>query len=118
MAIISGGQLVAGDPVENLKGSLADRVCVVAEVSGPHEAVSAAFGALPGVSRVETDRPEGAGDDPGAGYCRYRVFFNDAGQGAEALFDAVSSGGWRLRQLAAEELSLEDVFLDLVGSEE
>ena len=118
VAIISGGRLVAGDTVENLKGSLADRVCVVAEVNGPHEAVSAAFEALPGVSRVESDRPEGAGDDPGADYCRYRVFFNDAGEGAETIFDAVSSGGWRLRQLAVEELSLEDVFLDIVGGEE
>jgi len=46
------------------------------------------------------------------------VFFNDAGEGAETIFDAVSSGGWRLRQLAVEELSLEDVFLDIVGGEE
>ncbi|MCH2581110.1 MAG: hypothetical protein MK133_07925, partial [Planctomycetes bacterium] len=96
----------------------ADRVWVVAEVNGPHEAVSAAFEALPGVSRVETDRPEGAGDDPGAGYCRYRVFFNDAGEGAETIFDAVSFGGWRLRQLAVEEMRLEDVFLEIVGGEE
>ena len=118
VAIISDGKLVAGDTVENIKGSLSDRVCVAAEVDGPRKAVTAAFEALAGVSRVEVDGAEEAGDGPGGGYRRYRVFFKEAERGAETIFDAVRSGGWRLRQLGGEELSLEDVFLDIVGGEQ
>ena len=119
VVIISGGRLVAGDTVEGLKGSLGNRTCVVAEVAGPRQEVRKAHEALAGVSRVEADElPAGAGDPGEGGYCRYRVFFNAAGLAAEAVFDAASAGGWKLRQLGCEELSLEDVFLDIVGGEE
>ena len=91
---------------------------MAAEVDGPRKAVTAAFEALAGVSRVEVDGAEEAGDGPDGGYRRYRVFFKEAERGAETIFDAVRSGGWRLRQLGGEELSLEDVFLDIVGGEQ
>ena len=40
-----------------------------------------------------------------------------AGQNAGMVLKAVRAGGWELRQVGCEELSLEDVFLDLVGGE-
>jgi len=112
--IIADGRLVASDTVENLKGSLGDRVCVVAEVAGPGEEIRKAFEELAGVSRGEMDKLAGAD----GGYWRYRVFFSGSGKGAETVFDAVRSGGWKMRQLGCEELSLEDVFFDIVGGEE
>lgn len=117
--IISAGEIVASDTVAGLKESLGlgTRVCVVAEVAGPGPEVKKAFEALQGVSRVETEEfPVGSEGD--GGYCRYRVFFSDADRDAESVFEAVKRGGWKLRHLEHEKLSLEEAFIGLVGRKE
>ena len=118
VVILSEGRIVADDTVEGLKGACGDEVCVVAEVAGPRQEIRKALEAITGVSRVEVAELSAGKGGPGeGGYCRYRVFFNAAGQNAGMVLKVVRAGGWELRQVGCEELSLEDVFLDLVGGE-
>ena len=119
--IISDGEIVASDTVAGLKDSLGlgTQACVVAEVSGPGPEVKKAFESLEGVSRVETeDFPAGSEHNCEGGYRRYRVFCSDADRDAESVFEVVKRGGWKLRQLGHENLSLEEVFFGIVGRKE
>ncbi len=119
VVIISSGEIVASDTVSELKDSLGTRVCVVAEVAGPAKDVMKAFEGLEGVSRVEQGKPAaGRDDNGGGGYRSYRVFFSNSDMDAESVFEAVKRGGWKLRQLEHEKLSLEEVFLGIVGRKE
>lgn len=117
--IISNGEIVASDTVAALKGSLGTRACVVAEVAGPGQEVKKAFEELDGVSRVEAEgSPAGSEGNGGGGYHRYRVFFSDGDRDAESIFEVVKRGGWKLRHLEHEKLSLEEAFLGIVGGKE
>ncbi len=87
----------------------------VLRVRGPSAEVAAALRAVAGVRSV---RPEGEAD----GVCTVRVeAAPPEGIGrddyADRLVDALTPGGWRLRELHLQETSLEDVFLELTASE-
>ncbi len=117
VVIISSGEIVASDTVSELKDSLGTRVCVVADVAGPAQEVKKSLEGLKGVSRVEQGE-SATGEAADGGYRSYRVFFSNSDMDAESVFEAVKRGGWKLRQLEHEKLSLEEVFLGIVGRKE
>jgi len=118
VVIISSGEIVAGDTVSELKDSLGTRGCVAAEVAGPAQEILKALEAMEGVSRVEQEKPAADAGKNGGGYSSYRVFVKDPDKDAESVFEVVKRGGWKLRRLEHEKLSLEEVFLGIVGGKE
>jgi ABC-2 type transport system ATP-binding protein len=107
--IINRGQIVAGDTPENLSRQLGRGVRLALRVRGPELEVEAALQAVPGVLQVSA---QGEG--------RYLVA---AGNGQEEdlspqLARQVVGQGWELMELKAQDVTLEDVFLNLVTEEE
>ena len=107
--IINRGQIVASDTPENLSRQLGRGARLVLRVRGPELEVEAALQAVPGVLQVSAKGEE-----------RYLV---TAGNGHEAdlppqLAREVVGQGWELMELKAQDVTLEDVFLNLVTEEE
>jgi ABC-2 type transport system ATP-binding protein len=107
--IINRGQIVASDTPENLSRQLGRGASLVLRVRGPELEVEAALQAVPGVLQVSAQGEE-----------RYLV---TAGNGHEAdlppqLAREVVGQGWELMELKAQDVTLEDVFLNLVTEEE
>jgi ABC-2 type transport system ATP-binding protein len=116
VVIIARGRIARSDTAERLRRAAGSRACVVAEVAGPPAGVTAALEAIEGVSRVTRTAAEPS-SATGAAYARYRVYSFAEADMREAVFRAVQQGGWLLRHLERETLSLEDVFLDIVGTD-
>jgi ABC-2 type transport system ATP-binding protein len=109
--IINEGHIVGqGTPAE-LAAQARGAEFVDLAVRGPREEVARALAAVPGVAAVEA-----AGEEEGAALFRARC---EAGTDPrEELAAAVARGGWGLRELHAERLSLEAVFLKLTATGE
>jgi ABC-2 type transport system ATP-binding protein len=107
--IINGGKIVASDTPENLRRRLEGAARVVAEISGPADAVSEKLRGLPAVQRVESS---GAGD-----WLRFELQCARDADPRAAIFEAVVQNGWKLRSLNLERQSLEDVFVSLTRSD-
>ena len=116
--IISEGRIVAEDRTENLTRSLdtSDRYFVQTRGSG--EAIRAALGSLPGVSRVDWQEKDAEGGLNG--------FLVDGAKDAgvrEKVLATLTENDWPLVQLAVRAPTLEDVFVnrtqtaDVVGHE-
>lgn len=110
--IINQGKIVAVDTTENLTARMQTSTQIALEIAGPDASVSAALRRVPGVLGVEiADRARG-------NVCRYRV---DAEKGRDLRPDlaaTVIAQGWGLLELRAVEMSLEEVFVQLVTREE
>ena len=114
VVIISGGRIVAQARSDELLARVGDR-CVSAEIAGPRSRIEKALRKLPGVTRVVA-RDRGT-DSPGEGR-NYHAFSIQGGGKAdirEHVFGLVERENWKLRHLQREDLSLEEVFLDVVG---
>jgi ABC-2 type transport system ATP-binding protein len=112
--IINKGKLVATDSVENLKNRAgiggAIQVQVDTDGSANALAVRQRLEQVPGVSKVL--------DGPSAGADRF-VFEVESLQGKNARPDvarAIVHAGWNLLELKSSSLTLEEVFLELTGS--
>ena len=108
--IIHRGRIVASDTPENLRGLMQGGAQVTVELRGPGEQVLAGLQALPGVRRV-------AAEVAGEGWTRYVLEGEGDADVRPAVFDAVSRGGWALRELHREHRTLEDVFVSLTQGE-
>jgi len=113
--IISKGQLVAKDSVENLTSRLRGQSTVALEVEGrgaelAADAVQQKLEQVSGVSKVSAR-------DTRNGRHSFEVEAQ-AGKDVRAeLARAVVESGWNLNELRAAALSLEEVFLELTASE-
>ena len=108
--IINEGRLVGqGTPAE-LAAQSRGSAFVDLEVRGPVAEVTAALAAVAGVAAVDP-----AGETEGA--VRLRVRCEAGADPREDLAAAVARGGWGLREMRAERLSLETVFLQLTAGE-
>jgi len=116
VVIIAAGRIVARDSTEGLRRVVGGRVLVEAEIDGPGARVEHALRELGDVDRVESsDAVPTAFGENGGSYRVYRVFAGDAPRAAENVFLAVARGGWKLRRLERKSLSLEEIFLEIVG---
>ena len=108
--IINEGKIVGqGTPGELAAQSRGSGIVHVL-VRGPQSEVEKALAAVAGVEKCLFQ-----GEEDGAG--RFLVRFKPGEDSREQLAVAVAAGGWGLRELIFEKVTLEDVFLDLTSGE-
>jgi ABC-2 type transport system ATP-binding protein len=105
--IMNQGRVVAEDSPRNLTDRLQKGLRTLISVNGPSTEVKAKLGSVPGVARIsETDRDG--------------EFIVESAEGEgirPSMAKAIVESGWDLRELKASELSLEEVFMQLVTEE-
>jgi ABC-2 type transport system ATP-binding protein len=106
--IINRGQIVATDTPANLITQLRRTVQVRLEVHGPEAEIKEEIGAVEGVLQVK------AGNGPGT----YLVETDRGVDLRPELARTVVERGWELRELTMQDLSLEEVFMELVTDED
>jgi ABC-2 type transport system ATP-binding protein len=105
--IINNGQIVATDTPANLTAQLQHNQQIYVEVEGPRSEVMDTLRTTPGVLTVE----------PANGEFAYMI---ESVRGADCrpeLARAVVENGWQLRELKTQDLTLEDIFMQLVTEE-
>lgn len=107
--IINRGRIVATDSVSNLTAQIQTSRKIHLTVQGPEGEVLKTFKALPGALKVE-DRSE-------AGPGRYAVEMDKDHDIRADLARSVIEKGWGLLEMHSQELSLEEVFVQLVTEE-
>jgi ABC-2 type transport system ATP-binding protein len=110
VVIIDRGKIAAIDTPENLQRRMRGADALDVEVRGPAEAVRAALQAIPEVISV-AERADGKD---------VSIFAIECTAGAdvrEHIASTIVQRGWGLRELRAANVSLEDVFVQLVTSE-
>jgi ABC-2 type transport system ATP-binding protein len=112
VVIINRGVLVADDRPDNLARRMSEGqgVDVDVTVRGDAEAVRRKLSGIKGLDSVEVT-PLADGE------CQVRVHSN-AGDPREEIARAIVRGGFGLRELRSETLSLEDVFISLTTQEQ
>ena len=108
--IISGGKLVAQGTPEELASRLASRGMISATAQGGREAVLAAAAALPGLSDLRVTAEKG--DE-----VSFTAVSTDGADHRAELSAALAAAGCPVLSLQSEQMSLEDVFLQLTESE-
>jgi ABC-2 type transport system ATP-binding protein len=106
--IINKGQIVATDTPANLTAQLQRNLRVYLEVAGPENEVIDNLSGMAGVLDVKPT------DGPGT-YVIETVRGEDL---RPELARTVVEHGWHLRELKLQDLSLEDIFMQLVTDEE
>ena len=106
--IINKGQIVATDTPANLTAQLQRNLRVYLDVEGPENEVLKRLSAITGVLDVKPT------DGPGT-YLIETMRDKDL---RPELARAVVEHDWRLRELKLQDLSLEDIFMQLVTDEE
>jgi ABC-2 type transport system ATP-binding protein len=113
--IIDKGHIVAQDTPEKLTAKLQGSEQSIITVGGPKEFVQTVLMAVTGVTKVE----ERGGDAPQNGVCTFLAFSSGPGdQVRGAMAAAVVQHGWSLLEIKPVALSLEDLFMRIVTSEE
>jgi ABC-2 type transport system ATP-binding protein len=108
--IINEGRLVANGTPEELAGRAKGQEFVHISIRGPREEIEAKLNELSFVSDFKCVKP----DDEILGY---RIASQKGKSAAEEIFQFVVDNHWSLTELRQETVSLEDVFLQLTGSE-
>ena len=108
--IIHRGRVLALDTPENLNRRLRTVSQVHLEVRGPAAEVARALRAVPGVLAIE----QGAAADGAAAFLVSTERDRDL---REALAGAVTRHGWGLRELRPRTLTLEEIFLSMIGTD-
>lgn len=106
--IINNGQIIATDTPANLTTQLQRNLQVYLEVDGPRAEIMAKIGELPGVLGVK----------PANGDSTYFIESRRGQDLRPELARTVVEHGWQLRELKLQDLSLEDIFMQLVTDEE
>jgi ABC-2 type transport system ATP-binding protein len=138
VVIIARGRIAAEDTAANLRRRIGALDRVRAEIAGPPGAVlapEAMARELAGLPEVETVRAETAeeaetaagspardgGGEPAApsaragGFSGFTIRPRHGSDPREAVFRLARDRGWRLRELTQRPVSLEEVFLEIVG---
>ncbi len=104
--IIAGGKLVAQGAPGELAARLTARGVLSATAQGPKQAVLAAAAAVPGLRDVRLTAENGE-------EISFTAASADGGDHRAALSAALAAAGCPVLSLASEQMSLEDVFLQL-----
>ncbi len=108
--IMDRGMIVASDSPASLVSLMKGNEHVSAEVTGPHDKVAEVFRSLSGVESVVCDELTG-------GWNRLECKCSKESAVRAAMFDAVCSHKWQLRELSVEKRRLEDVFVAITHGE-
>jgi ABC-2 type transport system ATP-binding protein len=108
--IIHRGRVLALDTPANLNRRLRPTSQVHIEVRGPASEVAGALRAVPGVLAVEEQTDAD-------GSLAFTVSTERDRDLREALAAAIARRGWGLRELRPQTLTLEEIFLSLVGTD-
>jgi ABC-2 type transport system ATP-binding protein len=111
VVIIDKGKIVAVDTPENLTSKLRGAEQIHVEVAGPSGQILALLRGLRGVGKVELV-------EEGRETCRLLVESELSSDIRRDLAAAIVQGGYGLLELRAVTMSLEEVFIKLVTSEE
>jgi len=106
--IINNGQIIATDTPANLTAQLQRNLQVYLEVEGPEAEVMKKIDSMVGVLNVI----------PANGPGSYLIETSRGHDLRPELARTVVEHGWHLRELKLQDLSLEDIFLQLVTDEE
>ena len=106
--IIDRGRIVAMDTPHNLTEKLTGGAQLVLEVRGPGEEVGAALARVPGVTGVERS---------GNGVSRFTLKVAREKDVREEIFRTIVDNGWILREMRAETISLEEIFVRITTRE-
>ncbi|MBP1726203.1 MAG: transporter related [Deltaproteobacteria bacterium] len=105
--VINRGQIVATDTPANLTSQLRRTLQVSLQIEGPDAEIREELAAVEGVLRVQ----------PGDGPASYLVETDRHGDLRPELARRVVGRGWQLRELRTREVSLEEIFMELVTEE-
>jgi ABC-2 type transport system ATP-binding protein len=106
--IINNGQIIATDTPANLITQLQDNLQIHLEVEGPRSEIIEKLGGVAGVLTVQPTNTEST-----------YVIECERGQDVRSeLARTVVEHGWQLRELKLQDLSLEEIFMQLVTDEE
>lgn len=108
--IINEGRLVANGTPEELAGRAKGQEVVHISIRGPREEIEAKLNDLSIVSDYKCVKSDDA-------ILGYRISSQQGNNAAEEIFQFVVDNHWSLTELRQETVSLEDVFLQLTGSE-
>jgi ABC-2 type transport system ATP-binding protein len=106
--IINNGQIVATDTPANLTAQLQRNLQVYLEVEGPRAEVVQKLEAVTGVLEVK----------PTDGESSYLIETSRGEDLRPELARTVVESGWQLRALTLQDMSLEEIFMQLVTDEE
>jgi ABC-2 type transport system ATP-binding protein len=110
--IINKGKLVTIDTPDNLKHRLQRSMMVEVTLRGAPDAIPAVLEAVPGVISVTRLR------DPGDGTHAFRVESGEGRDVRESVARSAVEHGFGLVSLGAADMSLEDIFVELVTKED
>ncbi len=107
--VINNGKLVADDKAENLSKSLSKDHSLIARVIGPQKDVMRLIATIRGVEGVSATgvRESGA--------IEYKIDPHPEADIRRELFDRLSERHWPLIMLTSNELSLEEIFIELTS---
>ena len=105
--VINRGQIVATDTPANLTGQLRRTLQLRLQIEGPDAEIREELVAVKGVLRVQ----------PGDGPSSFLVETDRHEDLRPELARRVVARGWQLRELRTQELSLEEIFMELVTEE-
>ncbi len=107
--ILSGGRLVADDTPENLTALFAEQNGICLTVKGASADVLSALNGLEGVEIADSREEDGR--------ARLTLRAQDADDVCERVFHALAQADLPILEMARERATLEDVFLELIGSD-
>ena len=107
--ILSGGRLVADDTPENLTALFAEQNGIHLTVKGALADVLSALNGLEGVEIADSREEDGR--------ARLTLRAQDADDVCERVFRALAQADLPILEMARERATLEDVFLELIGSD-
>ncbi len=111
VVIINKGKQVAVDRPENLTANLRDSSRIFLRITGDPEQIAKALGEVKGLLKIE---PAPAADD-GNGFV---VKLAEGADGEQSILRIIVSNNWKLNEMRSVEISLEDVFIQLVTEED
>jgi ABC-2 type transport system ATP-binding protein len=105
--IVNQGRVVAEDTPSNLTGQIQKGLRTILHVDGPSTEVQAKLESLKGVTRVVTSHPSG------------EILVESAADDSlrPLLAKTIVESGWGLKEMRTSDLSLEEVFVQLVTEE-
>ena len=110
--IINDGKIRASDTPQNLVNRLRTAGTVTTELRADPGLVAEKLKALPGVRKVQREST----DDEG--WCRFTVRVEATGDIREDLYQLAAAHQWGLRELARQNATLEDVFVEITQMED
>lgn len=107
--IINRGRIVAIDTVPNLTAQIQTSRKIHLTIQGPEEEIIKVLASQPGVLKAEEKPDDGAG--------RFLVEMNKDQDIRADLARSIVEKGWGLMEMRSQELSLEEVFVQIVTEE-